>query len=43
MINGKIHICVDGWTSPNVLSFLGVVVVFERKGEIISFLIDYVR
>ena len=21
---GKIHLCVDGWTSPNYMSFLGV-------------------
>ncbi|EKM52200.1 uncharacterized protein PHACADRAFT_100575, partial [Phanerochaete carnosa HHB-10118-sp] len=23
---GQLHLCVDGWTAPNVISFLGVTV-----------------
>ncbi len=38
-----IHVMFDGWTSPNVISFLGVVVCFEEKGELQSLLLDYVR
>ena len=38
-----IHVVFDGWTAPNVLSFLGVVVAFESNGELVSILLDYVR
>ncbi len=38
-----IHIAFDGWTAPNVLSFLGVVVSFEHNGEMVSFLLDFIR
>ncbi len=38
-----IHIAFDGWTAPNVVSYLGVVVVFESSGEIVTFLLDFVR
>ncbi len=38
-----IHIAFDGWTAPNVLSFLGVVVSFEHQGALISLLLDFVR
>ena len=40
---GAIHVAFDGWTSPNVISFLGVVVYFEKAGELQSMLLDYVR
>ncbi len=38
-----IHVMFDGWTAPNVISFLGVVVCFEENGELRSLLLDYVR
>ncbi|KAI1784378.1 hypothetical protein LXA43DRAFT_875347, partial [Ganoderma leucocontextum] len=31
---GKIHICLDGWTSPNVISFLGVTAHWHENGKI---------
>ncbi|KAI1791362.1 hypothetical protein LXA43DRAFT_860282, partial [Ganoderma leucocontextum] len=31
---GKIHVAVDGWTSPNVVSFLGVTAHWHDNGEI---------
>ncbi|KAI1784601.1 hypothetical protein LXA43DRAFT_873262, partial [Ganoderma leucocontextum] len=30
----KIHICIDGWTSPNVISFLGVTAHWHKDGKI---------
>ncbi len=38
-----IHITFDGWMSPHVLSYLGVVVIFEQGGMLTSFLLDFVR
>ncbi|OJT13582.1 hypothetical protein TRAPUB_9870 [Trametes pubescens] len=40
---GKIHICVDGWTSPNVLSFLGVTAHWHRDGAIEHIILDFIR
>lgn len=37
-----IHVSFDGWSSPNVISFLGVVVSFESKGEINTFILDFI-
>ncbi|RDX39813.1 hypothetical protein OH76DRAFT_1300906, partial [Lentinus brumalis] len=31
---GKVHICVDGWTSPNVFSYLGVTAHWHKAGAI---------
>jgi len=39
---GRIHIGFDGWTSPNVISFLGVVVHTAREGLLQSFLLDFI-
>ncbi len=39
----SIHIAFDGWTAPNVISYLGVVVIFEQGGEIVCLLLDFVR
>ncbi len=40
---GAIHVAFDGWTTPNVISYLGVVVSFEEKGELQSLLLGYIR
>ncbi len=42
-LKGAIHIAFDGWTAPNVLSYLGVVVLFENQGVLVSLLLDFVR
>ena len=39
---GHIHIGFDGWTSPNVISFLGVVVHTAHEGLLQSFLLDFI-
>lgn len=42
-LKSAIHIAFDGWTSPNVISYLGVVVMFEDQGALASMLPDFVR
>lgn len=39
---GHIHIGFDGWTSLNVISFLGVVIHTAREGLLQSFLLDFI-
>lgn len=38
-----IHVSFDGWSSPNVISFLGVVVSFESGGDLRSFILDFIQ
>lgn len=40
--SGRIYIGFDGWTSPNVLSFLGVVVHYAHEGKSQSFTLDFI-
>lgn len=40
---GKFHVGLDGWTSPNVISFLGVVLYFMREAELTSMILDFVK
>lgn len=40
---GKLHLCVDGWTSPQVVSFLGATVHWIRDGQIHSIILDFIR
>ncbi len=42
-LKSAIHIAFDGWTSPNVISYLGVVVMYEHEGLLSSLLLDFVR
>jgi hypothetical protein len=42
-IKHRLHIALDGWTSPNVTSFLGVTVQYFEKGDIHSFVLDFVK
>ncbi|KAL1949782.1 hypothetical protein VTO73DRAFT_8663 [Trametes versicolor] len=39
----RIHICVDGWTSPNILSFLGITAHWHHDGKIRHVILDFVR
>jgi hypothetical protein len=41
--SGKLHIGVDGWTSPNIFSFLGVVVYMVKEGKIRSHILDFIK
>ncbi|PIL32390.1 hypothetical protein GSI_05636 [Ganoderma sinense ZZ0214-1] len=40
---GKIHICLDGWTSPNVISFLGVTAHWHENGKIEHIILDFIK
>jgi hypothetical protein len=42
-IGHRLHLTLDGWTSPNVFSFLGVTVRYFEKGDIHSFVLDFVK
>ena len=41
--DGHLHLCLDGWTSPNVFSFLGVTVHRVLDGKANSFVLDFIR
>ncbi|KAI0363104.1 hypothetical protein BV20DRAFT_958990, partial [Pilatotrama ljubarskyi] len=40
---GRVHICIDGWTSPNVLSFLGITAHWHEHGKLRHIILDFVR
>lgn len=40
---GKLHIGLDGWTSPNVILFLGVVVYLVHDGAMTSMILDFLK
>lgn len=40
---GKLHIGLDGWTSPNVISFLGVIVYMVKDDKIIHTILDFLK
>jgi hypothetical protein len=42
-VKQRLHLTLDGWTSPNVFSFLGVTVVYFEEGKLSGFVPDFVR
>lgn len=40
---GRLHLGLDGWTSPNVFSFLGVTVHRVVEGKVKQFILDFIR
>ena len=42
-ITHHFHIALDGWTSPNVFSFVGVTIQYFEKGAIHGFVLDFVK
>ena len=40
---GKIHIGIDGWTSPNTFSYLGIMVHHAVEGHIQEFILDFIK
>ncbi|KAL1940908.1 hypothetical protein VTO73DRAFT_7544 [Trametes versicolor] len=42
-LGGKIHLCVDGWTSPNVISFLGITAHWVLDGRVRHIILDFIR
>ncbi|KAI0314299.1 hypothetical protein OF83DRAFT_1174882 [Amylostereum chailletii] len=37
------HIGLDGWSSLNMIAFLGVIVCFLHNGEMKSIILDFIR
>jgi len=42
-VKQRLHIALDGWTSPNVFSFLGVTVRYCENGKLHGFVLDFVK
>jgi hypothetical protein len=42
-IKQRVHLALDGWTAPNVYSFLGVTVQYFENGNIYGFVLDFVK
>jgi len=40
---GRLHLCVDGWTSPNVIAFLGATVHWVINGRMQSLILDFIK
>ncbi len=40
---GRLHLGLDGWTSPNVYSFLGVTVHRVVNGKMAQFILDFIK
>ena len=39
----RLHIALDGWTAPNIYSFLGITVQYFENGDICSCVLDFVK
>lgn len=42
-VEGKIHVSADGWTAPQAIAFIGVVVQFVEAGLLTVLTLDYVK
>jgi len=42
-VTHRLHLELDGWTAPNVYSFLGVTVRYFENGNICSSVLDFVK
>lgn len=40
---GRMHEMMDGWSSPNVLSILGVATTFMKDNEMITIVLDCIK
>ena len=40
---GKLHLCIDGWTSPHVIAFLGATVHWVHEGHMQSLILDFIK
>ncbi|THU80741.1 hypothetical protein K435DRAFT_695041, partial [Dendrothele bispora CBS 962.96] len=39
-LTGRVHIALDGWTSPNVITDLGLIMTYVQDGQIKSLTLD---
>ena len=42
-VKHRLHLKLDGWTAPNVYSFLGVTIQYFENGNICSSVLDFVK
>ncbi|KAF5345972.1 hypothetical protein D9756_010932 [Leucocoprinus leucothites] len=42
-ITGGIHLVLDGWTAPIVVSYLGLVVIWSEQGTIYRTVLEFIR
>lgn len=40
---GKLHLIVDGWTSPQVISFLGSCIAMISDGKLAVIILDFIK
>jgi hypothetical protein len=40
---GKLHIAADGWTSPNIIAFIGVTVHWIIDSKMASAILDFIK
>lgn len=40
---GKLHLIVDGWTSPQVISFLGTCIAMISAGKLVVIILDFIK
>lgn len=43
MVPGSIHICVDGWTTPNMIAVLGITAHWVSGRQMQHVTLDFVR
>ncbi|KAJ3511231.1 hypothetical protein NMY22_g15715 [Coprinellus aureogranulatus] len=41
--DGKIHVGADGWTAPNVFSFIGATIHFVKDGALQTRILDFIK
>jgi hypothetical protein len=42
-LKGAVHLQIDGWSAPIVVSFLGIVASWEEGGEIKEIVLEFVK
>jgi hypothetical protein len=40
---GLLHLVADGWTSPNVIAFIGLTVTWIIDGKMVSIILDFIK
>jgi hypothetical protein len=40
---GWLHLIADGWTSPNIIAFIGAMITLILNGKITSIILDFTK
>lgn len=38
-----LHVTADGWTSPNVIAFIGATIHWIQNGKVTSIILDFIK